>query len=136
MDSYTIIKTILFFALVASSETLNGIFRSIYLNKRVGAKAAKQISMIPALTLCLLICYLYVPLLEIHSDKGLLLLGIALSSFMVLFDILLGRFVIKARWVTVLDDFNLAKGNLLAVGMIAMAFCPLLASKFPQYSGL
>lgn len=121
MDNYTILKIILFFGLVACSETLNGIFRSIYLNKRVGVKAAKQISMIPALALCLLICYLYVPLLEIHSDKGLLLLGIALSSFMIMFDIVLGRFVIKAKWATVLEDFNLAKGNLLAIGMVVMA---------------
>jgi hypothetical protein len=132
-DAYTIIKITLFFGLVASSETLNGIIRTIYLNRKVGAKTAKQLSMIPALMLCLLICYFYVPLLNITTDKGLMVLGLSLSLFMVLFDIVLGHFVVKARWSTILDDFNLAKGNLLVIGTVAMAFCPLLASRFPSY---
>lgn len=132
MDIYLIIKSILFFILVASSETLNGIARTVYLNKRVGIKKAKRISMVSALILCLLICYWYIPLLNIHTDKGLLILGISLSSFMALFDIVLGRIVFKAKWETILDEFNLAKGNLLAIGMIVMALCPLLASRIPH----
>jgi hypothetical protein len=132
MDIYSITKIILFFILVASSETLNGIARTVYLNKRVGIKKAKRISMVSALILCLLICYWYIPLLNIRTDKGLLLLGISLSSFMVMFDIVLGRFVAKAKWETIMEDFNLAKGNLLALGIIVMALCPLLASRIPH----
>jgi hypothetical protein len=132
MDIYLITKIIFFFILVACSETLNGIARTVFLNKRVGIKKAKRISMASALILCLLICYWYVPLLNIHTDKGLLLLGISLSSFMVLFDIVLGRFVIKAKWETIMDDFNLAKGNLPVLGIIVMALCPLLASRIPH----
>lgn len=50
-----------------------------------------------------------------------------------LFDILVARFVIRARWETILDDFNIRKGNLLGLGMLAMAFCPLLASRIGRY---
>lgn len=132
MNSYSITKIILFFILVASGETLNGIARTVYLNKRVGIKKAKRISMASALILCLLICYWYVPLLNISTDKGLLLLGISLSSFMVLFDILLGRFVMKAKWKAIMDEFNLAKGNLLALGTVIMSFCPLMSSRIPH----
>jgi hypothetical protein len=132
MDIYSITKIILFFILVASSETLNGIARTVYLNKRVGIRKAKRISMVSALILCLLICYWYIPMLNIRTDKGLLLLGISLSSFMVMFDIVLGRFVVKAKWKTIMEDFNLAKGNLLALGIIVMALCPLLASRIPH----
>lgn len=132
MDIYSITKIILFFILVAFSETINGIARTVYLNKRVGIKKAKRISMASALILCLLICYWYIPLLNIRTDKGLLLLGISLSSFMVMFDIVLGRFVVKAKWETIMEDFNLAKGNLLALGIIVMALCPLLASRIPH----
>ena len=132
MDIYSITKILLFFILVASSETLNGIARTVSLNKRIGIKKAKRISMVSALILCLLICYWYVPLLNIRTDKGLLLLGSSLSSFMVMFDIVLGRFVVKAKWETIMDDFNLAKDNLLALGIIVMALCPLLASRIPH----
>ena len=115
------------FILIAASEMLNGIARTIFLNKRVGVMNAKRISLLPALTLCLLICYYYVPLLQINTSGGLLFLGISLSLFMGIFDIVVGRFIVRARWETILDDFNIRKGNLLGLGMVAMAFCPLLA---------
>ena len=132
MEFFTITKLICFYLLVASGETLNGIARTAFLNKRIGVTKAKRLSMLSALALCLLICYFYIPLLPIKTDKGLLLLGISLSSFMVVFDIVLARFVAKARWEAILDDFNVFKGNLLAVGMIAMAFCPLLSASIAQ----
>lgn len=127
MDSYFFVKIILFYILVAGGETLNGIFRTIYLNKRVGVVNAKRISIVPAILLCLLICYYYVPVIGITSDRGLLLLGISLSTFMLLFDIILGKFVVKAKLSIILDDLNIFKGNLLGIGLILMAFCPLVA---------
>ena len=49
------------FILVAASEMLNGIFRTVFLNRRFGVMNAKRISLLPALALCLLICHYYVP---------------------------------------------------------------------------
>jgi hypothetical protein len=121
------------FILVAASEMLNGIARTIFLNKRVGVMNAKRISLLPALALCMLICYYYVPFLRIRTDGGLLLLGISLSLFMGLFDIMVGRFIVKARWETIVDDFNIRKGNLLGLGMLVIAGCPLLASRIGRF---
>lgn len=132
MDFFTVTKIFCFYILVAAGETLNGIARTVLLNRRFGVKNAKRVSMLSALSLCLLISYFHVPLLHIGSDGGLLLLGVSLSTFMLAFDIVLARFVLKARWETILDDFNPFKGNLLAVGMVVMAFCPLLASRIAQ----
>lgn len=132
MDLQTITKIAFFYVLVASGETLNGIARTQFLNKRVGIINAKRISMISALVICLLICYLYVPILGVTTDNGLLYLGISLSVFMLLFDIVLGRLVFKVRWSAITDEFNIFKGNLLGIGMIVMMFCPLLSSKIPH----
>jgi len=129
MDLNDIIKIICFYILVASGETLNGIGRTLYLNRRVGAVKAKRISIIPAIILCLIICYFYFPIIGITTDQGLLLLGISLSAFMLFFDFFLGEFVMKAKLSVILDDLNIFKGNLLAVGLILMTFCPLLAIK-------
>jgi hypothetical protein len=125
-----LIDTLLLFLFVASTETLNGIARTVYLNKRVGAKKAKQISMVSALLLCFLICCWFISIRNIDYDLDLILLGCGLSTLMAAFDILLGRFVIKAKWRTILEEFDPTKGNLLTIGMIIMALCPLLASKF------
>jgi hypothetical protein len=123
------------FILVASSEMLNGIARTLFLNRRVGAVNAKRLSLLPALALCLLICFFYVPLLKIGSDGGLLLLGVSLSLFMGMFDVAVGRFVVKMRWAAILDDFDIRKGNLLGFGLAAMAFCPLLAMRVARWLG-
>ena len=133
MDSYNITKIACFYALVASGETLNGIARTVFLNKHLGIMSAKRLSMLSALSLCLLICYFYVPILGITTEKGLVLLGMSLSFFMLAFDITIGRFVAKAQWSAILDELNIFKGNLLAVGMVVMAFCPLLSSKIPRF---
>jgi len=127
MDVYFFVKVVLFYILIASGETLNGIGRTLFLNKRVGVVKAKRISVIPALILCLLICYFYVPVIGITTGKGLIILGMSLSAFMLVFDVMLGKFVMKAKFSVIFDDLNIFKGNLLGVGLILMAFCPLLA---------
>lgn len=134
MDVYFITKLICFYVLIASGEMLNGIARTVFLNKKYGISKAKRLSMISALYLCLLICYFYVPLIPVKTDKGLLFLGVSLSVFMLVFDITMARFVVKARWETILDDFNIFKGNLLSAGLIVMALCPLLSSRIPQFA--
>ena len=121
------------FVLVAASEMLNGIARTLFLNKRIGVANAKRLALLPALALCLLICFFYVPLLKIGTDGGLLLLGASLSLFMGLFDVGVGRFVVKARWAAILADFDIRKGNLLGVGLVAMALCPLLATRLARW---
>ncbi len=128
MDLFDIVKIICFYVLVASGETVNGIYRTLYLNRRMGIKTAKNVSILSALFLCFLICYFYVPIIGITSDTGLILLGISLSVFMLLFDIILGRFVMKVRWSVIMDDLNIFKGNFLCIGLIVMAVCPLLAT--------
>jgi len=130
-----ILQVLGLFVLVASSEMLNGIARTLFLNRRVGAASAKRLSLLPALALCLLICFFYVPLLGIGTEGGLLLLGVALSIFMGLFDVAVGRLVVKKRWAAILDDFDIRKGNLLGVGLVAMAFCPLLATRVARCLG-
>lgn len=129
---FTLIKLLCFYILVASTEMLNGIARTIFLNKRVGVANAKRISTLSALLLCLLICYFYVPLLHIRTDRGLMFLGISLSVFMLVFDLVVGRYVVKSRWRTILDDFNIFRGNLLAIGLTLMAFCPLFSARISR----
>jgi len=129
-----ILQVLGLFVLVASSEMLNGIARTLFLNRRVGVANAKRLALLPALALCLLICFSYVPFLNIRTDEGLLLLGMALSLFMGAFDVAVGRFVVKMRWASIVDDFDIRKGNLLGVGLVAMALCPLLAMRMARWA--
>ncbi len=104
----------------------------VCLNKRLGVSMAKKISMLSAIVVCLAICYVYVPILDVTNQTGLVCLGVSLSIFMLVFDIVLGRLVFRITWSLILDEFNIVKGNLMGVGMLVMAFCPLWSSKFPR----
>jgi len=88
--------------------------------------------MLPALLLCLTACYFYVPVMGITTDGGLVVLGISLALFMLMFDIVMGRFVAKAKWSVIFDELNIFKGNLLGLGMVVMSLCPLMSSKIPR----
>lgn len=121
------LKILFLFLLIALSEMVLGILRTLYLNKFFGVKLAKQISILPALLLCLIICYLYLPYFNINSKIGFIFLGISLSTFMLIFDIIVGRFLMKMSWQKILEDFNILKGNYLSIGLILMALCPFFA---------
>jgi hypothetical protein len=79
-----------FFVLVADYEMLNGIARTVFLDKRVGVASAKRFALVPVLALCLPICYYYVPFLHNRTDGGLLLLGISSPSSWGFSDVIVG----------------------------------------------
>jgi NADH:ubiquinone oxidoreductase subunit K len=122
MNTHFLIKIICFYTLVAACETLNGIARTVYLNKRLGLVLAKRVSLFPAILLCLAVCYFYIPLIGITSNKNLILLGTSLSIFMLAFDVILARCVMKSGWSAILNELNIFRGNLLGLGAIMMAF--------------
>jgi hypothetical protein len=39
-------------------------------------------------------------------------------------DIYFGRYVFRVKWIKILEDFDLRKGNLLGIGMGLLFFCP------------
>lgn len=132
MDPALIPRVACLYVLVAAAETLNGVARTMFLNRRLGVRRAKRVSLASALLLCLAICYGFVPATGLATDAELLALGASLSAFMLLFDVLMNRYVARASLRAVLDDLNPWKGNLLGLGLVAMAFCPLLASRIPR----
>ena len=132
MPAALVIKIVCLYILVAAGETLNGIARMFILNRLLGVKRAKQISLITALCLCFVICYVYVPTIGFTTGPDLIWLGVSLSVFMITFDVVLSRCVMKSPWPKILNEFDLRQGNLLTLGVIFMAFCPLLALRIPR----
>lgn len=113
----------------AAGETLHGIVRNVLVVPKLGLslKKAKQYSIVTGLILSFIICYVMVPWLESTAESELIMIGVMLSLFMAMFDIILARYVIKQKWTTVISDFNVAKGNYLVIGLIVMIFLPYLA---------
>lgn len=114
---------------LAGAETLHGIFRNAVVAPRLGTKKAKQLSLISGTLILFVICYFWIPNLGIDSTGVLLAVGLFLSVFMGLFDIVLGRYLMKMRWKIVLRDFDLRQGNYLLVGLLILSGIPLMVMK-------
>jgi hypothetical protein len=116
---------------LAGVETLHGILRNALVAPRIGTKRAKKLSLISGTILLFIVCYLWVPRLGLVSPESLLALGLLLAIFMALFDMLLGRYVIKLRWRVILKDFDPRQGNYLLFGLLALVFIPLVVMAIP-----
>ena len=56
-------------------------------------------------------------------------MGLFLATFMGLFEVVLGRYLMKLRWKMVLREFDLRQGNYLLVGLLILSGIPLMVMK-------
>lgn len=122
-----IIKVLCICAVTAVVETVHGIVRNKYVSPRIGHRSAKRLSIISGSLLGFGVCFLLVPWTGVGGTGPLLLMGAAISLFMLLFDIVTGRYVIKLPWKVVLADLDVLHGGYLPLGLAALAVSPLAA---------
>lgn len=111
---------------LAGAEMLHGIARTLLLARRLGARRAKQWSILSGSALAFGVCWLLVPGLGLRDAGALVALGLFLAAFMAAFDVAVGRLAMKLPWRTVLAEFDLRAGGLLPLGLLALAAAPLL----------
>lgn len=116
---------------LAGAETLHGIFRAAVLVPRIGKKRALKVSIVSGTLLAFVVCYLLVPGIGITESRALMLVGLVLALFMATFDIVLARTVLHLPWGKVLRDFDPRTGNYLAIGLLLLAFMPLVVMRLP-----
>lgn len=111
---------------LAGVETLHGIVRNAFVASKLGTKRAKRLSVFSGSLLAFGVCYFWIPRLNIQSPKVLLGIGLLLAGFMALFDIVLGKYILKQKWHVVLKEFKFWQGNLLPIGLLFLVFIPML----------
>lgn len=112
--------------LLASAETLHGIARTVLVVPRIGKERAIKLSAITGSALAFLICWFQVPGLQMRTETSHLVLGVGLAVFMAMFDVAIGRLVMRKHWRRIWPDFNPATGNHLLYGLICLSFTPWL----------
>lgn len=111
--------------LLASAETLHGIFRTVWLVRRVGKARAQQIGIVTGSLLALAICWWQVPGIGLSTPASLLALGLGLALFMAAFDLVLGLTLMRRSLAKAFQDFNPASGNYLVFGLAVLCLAPL-----------
>ena len=126
MTSEAFIRIASLCVLLACTETLHGIARTVLVIPRIGKERAIKLSALTGSILAFLICYFFVPPIGLKGPIQHLALGLLLAIFMALFDLGIGLVVMRKSWRKVIADFNPRTGNYLVFGLAFLVFAPFL----------
>lgn len=112
------------FVLIAFAETINGIYRIKFLNKRFGNKKAKIISFFTGLFFIVVIVYYALKWISLSSFYDSFFVGFLWSFLMVAYDVFIAKIVFKYSWKNVIKDFDVTQGNLLSIGIVILFLLP------------
>lgn len=120
----TIVRILALSVVLAGAETLHGIFRMVVVAPRVGKARAVTLAAFSGTALAFAICWFMVPPIGLGGPGAHLALGLWLALFMAVYDLALGRFVLRRTWLVALRDLDPRTGNLLAYALAALAIMP------------
>lgn len=120
-----ILKALIVFLLIALAETANGIVRIRFLSRRLGNRRARVVSLLTGCILILFITLLTLPWIGPATAGEAVHIGVLWLVLMLAYDVGIGRWVFGMRWNKILADFDLRRGNYLALGMAWIFLAPL-----------
>lgn len=104
---------------------LNGTFRNLFLEPRIGKYAGHVISTIILISSILLVTFLFLRSLKAkYSRADLLLIGLFWAFLTSMFEFLFGHYVIGNPWEVLFADYNIFKGRLWSLVLVTEFFAP------------
>ncbi len=122
-------RALLVWLAIPAAETLHGILRMRFLVPIVGELRAGQLSMATGSLLIFGIAWFSIRWIGARQTRQLLAVGLAWLALMLLFEVGLGRLVMGLSWTKILSAYDPRQGGLLSIGMLFLAFSPLLAAR-------
>ncbi len=114
---------------IAAAETIHGVLRTMYVAPIVGDFTARQIAVFTGSAIILAIAWLAAPWLRATQTRRLIAVGSFWVALMLAFELALGRLVFGYAWSRLAEDFDIANGGLLGLGLIVLAFAPLIGER-------
>jgi apolipoprotein N-acyltransferase len=111
------------------AESLHGTARELWLKPLVGDFRARQIAFFSGMALILLVALLLVRWLHTERHRQLLHVGLLWAALTLVFEFSLGVFVLGYSWQRMGEDYNLARGGWMGLGLLWLLFAPLLAAR-------
>lgn len=124
-----LLRVLIVWLVIIIAETFHGILRAILLQPLVGDFQARQISVFTGSLMILIITILFIRWISAETTKSLLAVGFLWLALTVLFELIFGRIVMGLSWERIFEDYNMARGGLLPLGLVVLLLSPFIASK-------
>lgn len=122
------LRALALLALIIVAEVFNGTVRTLAIAPLVGDFTARQIGTVTGCVLIGLIAWFGSPWLGAGSPRAQWAVGMLWLALMACFELAFGRLVAGASWQRLAEDYNLARGGLLGLGMLWLLCAPRLAA--------
>jgi len=115
--------------LIICVEMLHGVLRALFLVPWVGDSRSRQIGVFSGSALIVFIAYLLASWVGARSRKELLAAGLTWLVLTVAFELIVGHYVFLRSWQSLGEDYDLARGGLMPLGLVVLTLAPLAAAR-------
>lgn len=122
------LKAIVVWLVIILAESFHGAARMQWLAPQIGDLPARQISLVTGSLIILGVALLFIRWLHATRVTQLLQVGLLWTGLTIGFEIGLGR-LLGYSWERIFSDYNLLKGGFMALGLVWLTVCPLIAAR-------
>jgi hypothetical protein len=115
--------------LIICGEIVHGLVRAVLLVPLIGEFRSNQIGVFTGSAIILVITYFTIHWIGAKRTWGLLAVGFVWLLLTVAFEVLFGRFVMGLPWKRIGAEYNVLRGGLMPLGLLALFFCPMIAEQ-------
>ena len=122
-------RSIAVWVLIIVVESVHGTFRQLFLAPVLGDFQARRVAVFTGMALIFLVALVTVRWLAARGTREHLIVGALWMALTVCFEVVLGRAVLGYDWCRIFEDYDLSRGGLMGLGLVAMFFTPLVAAR-------
>ena len=122
------IRAIVVWLVIVFAESLHGAARRLLLEPYLGDLSARQVSVFIGSIIILAIAILFIRWIRATRIGQFIAIGILWVLLTIGFEIGLGL-LLGYSWERIASDYKIQEGGLMSIGLLFMAFTPLLAAK-------
>jgi hypothetical protein len=124
MEFITYLYALFTWLILALLASVNGWVRNKLYKKSLGELTAHQLSTIIFIGVIFFVSYFFVKWVGIDKPIDLWMIGISWLVLTVIFEFIFGHYVWKHPWGKLLHDYNIRKGRLWILVLVATLIAP------------
>ena len=121
------LRALLIWLDIIAAETIHGTIRTVVLVPWMGDLPARQLCVFTGSIMIFTITAIFSRWLRATAYQRIAV-GVFWVVLTVLFEIVLGRLVLKVSWDRIVQDYDVTHGGLMGFGLLFMALAPWLAA--------